>query len=232
MQNITDHKRIEKELLKAKEEVELLRINMIEVRENERALIARELHDELGQSLTAIKLNLSLIRKNTADIKTANLKLDKTIKMVNGIIKDVQRISSELRPGILDDLGLTSAIEWYCEEFSARSGIKCKLKLEEIQITNHQKNTGIYRILQEGITNISRHAKAKNVIVMLKQIKKDINLVIRDDGIGIPEEKIESRNSLGIIGIKERVKHFNGRFEFKSVKGKWTKIIIFIPIDD
>jgi signal transduction histidine kinase len=195
-------------------------------------LISRELHDELGQSLTAVKMDLSSILKNTGNIKSVTPKLDKTLKLVDGIIKDVQRISSELRPGILDDLGLTSAIEWHCEEFEARTGIKCELNLEEIRIKNPQKNTGIYRILQESLTNIARHSEAKNVIVRLKQIKEDINLVIRDDGIGIPEEKMESNSSLGLIGIRERIKQFNGRIDIESVKDKGTKISVIIPIDN
>jgi len=230
--DITERRKAEEDLLKSKKKSELLNINLNKVREDERMLISRELHDELGQSLTAVKMDLSSIRENTGDIKSVTPKLDKTLKLVDGIIKDVQRISSELRPGILDDLGLTSAIEWYCEEFEARTSIKCELNLEEIRFKNPQKNTGVYRILQESLTNIARHSEAKNVIVRLEQIKEDINLVIRDDGIGIPEEKMESNSSLGLIGIRERIKQFNGRIDIESFKDKGTKISVIIPIDN
>jgi len=141
----------------------------------------------------------------------------------------VQRISSDLRPGILDDLGLVSAIEWYCEEFEKRTGIRCKLKLDNSDFNDSKMNLTFFRALQETLTNVIRHAKASSVNVKLHQTNKGVTLVVQDNGIGIPEEKIESHKSLGLISMRERVRQFGGKVDISSEKGKGSQFIIFIP---
>ena len=200
-----------------------------EIREEERALISREIHDQLGQSMTALKLDLNLMHKYVGSSPEAMSKLESMIELVSNTIKDVQRISSDLRPGILDELGLVSAIEWYCDEFEKRTGIKCKLKLDNSDYGDSQINLTFFRVLQETLTNVIRHAKASSVSIKLHQLNKGATLTIQDNGIGIPEEKIESPKSLGLISMRERVRQFNGKIDISSKKGHGTNLTIFIP---
>jgi PAS domain S-box-containing protein len=227
--DITDRKKIEEELRKSKELLEKLNQHLHDVRENERAFISREIHDELGQSMTALKLDLNRMHKYVGSNPEAIMKLDNMIELVSDTIKDVQRISSDLRPGILDDLGLVSAIEWYCEEFEKRTGIRCKLKLDNSDFNDSKMNLTFFRALQETLTNVIRHAKASSVNVKLHQTNKGVTLVVQDNGIGIPEEKIESHKSLGLISMRERVRQFGGKVDISSEKGKGSQFIIFIP---
>ena len=227
--DITDRKKIDEELRKSKELLEKLNQHLHDVRENERAFISREIHDELGQSMTALKLDLKMMHKYVGTNPEAIMKLDSIIELVSDTIKDVQRISSDLRPGILDDLGLISSIEWYCEEFEKRTGIKCNLKLDNSDYSDSQIKLTFFRILQETLTNVIRHANASSVNVKLHKSLKGATLTIQDNGIGIPEEKIESHKSLGLISIRERVRQLNGKLDISSKKGDGTKLTVFIP---
>jgi two-component system sensor histidine kinase UhpB len=159
----------------------------------------------------------------------AQIRLSNMVELVSGTIKNVQRISSDLRPGILDDLGLVSAVEWYCNEFEERSGIKCSLKLDNSDYNDSQINLVFFRVLQETLTNVLRHASASFVKVNLRKSYKGITMTIHDNGVGIPEEKINSNKSLGLISIRERVKQFNGKIDISSIKGNGTKLIVFMP---
>jgi len=227
--DITDRKKIDEELRKSKELLEKLNQHLHDVRENERAFISREIHDELGQSMTALKLDLKMMHKYVGTNPEAIMKLDSIIELVSDTIKDVQRISSDLRPGILDDLGLISSIEWYCEEFEKRTGIKCNLKLDNSDYSDSQIKLTFFRILQETLTNVIRHANASSVNIKLHKSLKGATLTIQDNGIGIPEEKIESHKSLGLISIRERVRQLNGKLDISSKKGDGTKLTVFIP---
>jgi len=179
--------------------------------------------------MTALKLDLNRMHKYIDTNPEAVTKLESMIELVSNTIKDVQRISSELRPGILDELGLVSAIEWYCDEFEKRTGIKCNLKLDNSDYSNSQINLTFFRVLQETLTNVIRHAKASSVSIKLHRLKKGATMTVKDDGIGIPEEKIRSIKSLGLISMRERVKQFNGSIDISSIKEYGTKLVIFIP---
>jgi len=228
--DITERKQAEKEVIKSKKLLEDLHKHLNEIRENERALISREIHDQIGQSLTALKLDLNWMNKYIKNIyPEAAAKLQDMIELVTGTIKDVQRISSELRPGILDDLGLAAAIEWYCDEFEKRTAIKCNLRIDDSIFGDSQKNLVFFRVLQEALTNVIRHANASSVTIKLHQTQKGTTLTIQDNGIGIAAEMIESTNALGLIGMRERVKQFNGAIDISSKKGHGTKLKIFIP---
>jgi len=165
--------------------------------------------------------------KNTSPEATA--KFQGMIELISKTIKDVQRISSDLRPGILDDLGLAAAIEWYCDEFEKRTGIRCSLKLDDSTFDDSQKNLVFFRVLQEALTNVIRHADASSVSIILHQSKYRITLTIHDNGVGIPEEKIESYKSLGLISMRERVRQFDGKFVVSAKEGNGTKLTVFIP---
>ena len=217
------------EVIRGRKEMQLLNQYLMEARENERAAVAMEIHDELGQSLTGLKIDLNWVRDHIADVAAAKEKIAGTIRMTDEIIKKVQRISAELRPGLLDDLGLASAIEWYCGEYEERTGIKCKLQLDDFPENEKRISIALFRIFQEALTNVIRHARASNVVVILKDTAEGISLVIEDDGLGIQQDKISNGKSLGLIGMRERARQINGSVEFirKPVSG--TMIVAMVP---
>jgi PAS domain S-box-containing protein len=227
--DLTGQSEDEIKIKEMKESLEKLNQYLNEARENERALISREIHDQLGQSMTALKLDLNWMHKYINTSPEAMAKLEGMIELVSNTIKDVQRISSDLRPGILDDLGLAAAIEWYSSEFEKRSGIKCSLKFDDSIFGDSQKNLLLFRVLQEALTNIIRHANASSVTIKLHQTQKGTTLVIQDNGIGITREKVESTKSLGLIGMRERIRQFGGKVNISSGKEQGTKLIVFIP---
>jgi len=230
IRNITERLQADEEIRKSKKLLEELHKHLNEIRENERALISREIHDQIGQSLTALKLDLNWMHKYINTNPEAEAKLEGMIELVSNTIKDVQRISSDLRPGILDDLGLAAAIEWYCDEFEKRTGIKCRLKLDDSIFGESQKNLVFFRVLQEALTNVIRHANASSVNIILHHSKQGTTMTIQDNGIGIYTGKVESGKPLGLIGMRERVRQFGGKVDISSKKGQGTKLTIFIPV--
>ena len=229
---ITDRKDAEAELCKSNDIQKQLLHHMTEIRENERALISREIHDQLGQSLTALKLDLNWLQAKMSKTPEIKEKLSGMVNIVTSTIKDVQRISSELRPGILDDLGLTAAIEWYAEEFEKRSNLIVKLDLDEVQVSNEQANLALFRVMQESLTNIIRHARAKNVQISLHEMNEHIVLDIEDDGIGMSVEKLNSIHSLGLLGMHDRVKQVGGTIDILCGSDAGTKIRICISSEN
>jgi PAS domain S-box-containing protein len=228
--DITERKQAEKEIKESKRKLEKLYRHLNDSRENERAEIAREIHDELGQSLTALKMDLHWTLQNVPDDLRINEKLKGMIDIVSKTIKKVQKISSDLRPGMLDDLGLIPSLEWYTKEFEERTGITCSLELEKIPHLNSKIRLVLFRIFQEGMTNIIRHANAKNVTVKLYSSPSQVFLKISDDGKGIKKEKINSKDSLGFIGMKERLKEFDGTLEIISSAKNGAGLLVSIPI--
>jgi PAS domain S-box-containing protein len=227
--DITKRKQTEGEIRKSKELLEDLHKHLNEILENERALISREIHDQIGQSLTALKLDLKWMQKYSNTNPESVAKLEDMIELVSNTTKDIQRISSDLRPGILDDLGLAAAIEWYSGEFEERTGIRCKLKLDDSISGNPQNNLVFYRVFQEALTNVIRHASASSVSIILRQSKQGTTMTIQDNGIGIKPGKAESDKSLGLIGMRERVRQSGGRVNISSREGQGTKLTVFIP---
>ena len=217
------------EVVKAREELQQLNQYLMDARENERAKVALEIHDELGQALTAIKIDLNWVLEHISDSRKSFQKISRIIEMTNDTIKKVQRISAELRPGLLDDLGLAAAIEWYSDEFEQRTGITCELNLEDVPDGNERVNLALFRIFQEALTNIIRHANAKTVNVSLSYADMGITLVIEDDGVGISPEKVTSGKSLGLVGMRERARQISGSVEFYKKPPSGTKIAVKIP---
>jgi len=231
-QDIDKYKRAEEELRKSKDMLEQLNKHVTEVREQERATIARDLHDQLGQSLTAIKLDLNWILQQETINSEIRTKLKGMVDLVTTTLLDTQRISSELRPGILDDLGLATAIEWYANAFEKRTELKVNLDLDEVQTMSDQKNLTLFRVMQEALTNVTRHAHAKTIQITLSEIKKHIILEINDDGIGIPVDILTSSNSIGIMGMIERVRQSGGQINISPGKAMGTLIRVRIPVHD
>jgi PAS domain S-box-containing protein len=229
--DITERKRAEAQLRDYLAQLHALAARLQSVREEERARLAREIHDELGQDLTAIKIELtSIFRKLGESTKPFSGATESILKLVEQTIRSVRRIATELRPGILDDLGLTAAIEWATEEFQARTGIKCHLELREEHIVLHrERTTAIFRIFQETLTNVARHSRATELQVRLFRQNANTILEVRDNGVGIQPQHLTSPASLGILGMRERALVLGGQFEIASRPGEGTKVTVQIP---
>ena len=223
-----------KELLqKSYEDIRLLVSNLQTIREDERTTIAREIHDELGQQLTGLKLDLFwLMQKINSTDDEITGKMKKSVELINTTIGWVRKISTDLRPSILDDFGLLPALEWHGEEFEKRSGTKVIFtnSVGDI-IVSPQVATGVFRIYQELFTNIARHANASLVKTSLTKDENRLYLSIKDDGVGFDPETIKNKRTLGLLGIKERVLLFGGTYEFKSKTGEGSVTTISIPLE-
>lgn len=208
-------------------------------REEERILISREIHDELGEALTAQKLGLSWLRgrlekpdKASIPWKEVFAKIDVLGALANATADRVRKLCSELRPSILDDLGLAAAIEWQVKEFHSRTSIRCEIvhnvKAEEI-IGNDQA-TAAFRIFQEILTNVARHAHASKVLVSLKRKGDNLLLQVKDNGKGIADEQVGCKTSLGILGMRERAALIGGKLVIGGKPGRGTTVIVTIPL--
>jgi two-component system sensor histidine kinase UhpB len=198
------------------------------VREDERVAISRELHDDLGQALTAVKIDLGLIRQATSDSEIVS-GINKVIDLVGVSIKTVQRLTARLRPQIIDDLGLEAAIEWYTSEFAERSRIKIALDIDPGINFSTDSSMVIFRIIQESLTNIARHSGAGKVEISLKKTNGSISLMISDDGQGISDDQIISNKSFGIMSMKERAGSLGGDFSITGDPGYGTVIHLNLP---
>lgn len=232
--DITERKMAEEKLKRNAKLLRELATHLQSVREEERTLIAREIHDEFGQTLTVLKIKLTLLNKKIPEnLNSIKAQLDEAIKMIDNSVETVQKISSKLRPDILDELGLIAAIEWQVSEFEKLSGIKCTVVLpnHEIKI-DKERETAIFRILQEALTNVARHSGADKVQINLYIHLSKIILEVKDNGRGITNEQIKDVKSLGIHGMEERVLIFGGTLLIEGFSGKGTTLKIEIPVED
>ena len=229
IQDITVRKRAEEELQNSLNQLHQLTQHIEEVRENERIVIARELHDDLGQALTAVKIDLGIIKQKITDQEVI-VKVDQLSELVRETIFTVQRLTSDLRPQIIDDLGLEAAIEWYSDEFARRNQLNVYRHLDPGISLSQPVSLMMFRIMQESLTNISRYAKASRVDIELIQTDEQIELSIVDNGIGIKESEIHSKKSFGIIGMKERTALLGGTFEISGGKENGTRVKLCIPL--
>ncbi len=230
--DVTNKLRIEEDLKKSYRDVQELASHLQVVREEERAVIAREIHDELGQQLTGLKMDIFWLSKKMADEnEQVRQKINTTLALLDNTIKTVRKISTELRPSILDDLGLAAAMEWQSQEFEKRSGIVTSFRsaIDGYDFPS-QTSIGLFRICQESLTNIARHAEAKNVSILLQHIDDQITLVIKDDGKGFNINKIGNKKTLGLIGMRERTLMMGGDFEMNSEPGMGTNLTIKVPV--
>jgi PAS domain S-box-containing protein len=227
--DITDRKRVENERREAFDQLRALAARLQNAREEERKRVAREIHDELGQALTAIKIDLSYLRPKLIPEQSA--RFEPILNAVDQTIKTVRRISTELRPGILDDLGLIAAVEWAAEEFQARTGIRCRMYLPEpAREIDPERATAIFRVFQETMTNVVRHAQATLVDIRLTRQHGAIVLRVRDNGIGIRKQQVSARGSLGILGMRERALLLGGELTLRGIPGKGTLVTLRLPL--
>lgn len=223
----------ERELQRSREELRSLTQHLQEVRENERTAIAREIHDELGQLLTALKIDLSWLGKKLPEEQRHLLQKTLDIsEQIDETIRIVQRISAELRPGILDDLGLTAAMEWQAQEFQKKTGIVCEVQ-SSFDCTKLERrfSTVLFRIFQETLTNIYRHSAATRANVMLTAKNEALTVTVTDNGKGVSKQEITNPKSLGFIGMRERVHHLGGEVVIGSMPEGGTSVVVVIPLD-
>ncbi|HEX3024849.1 MAG TPA: PAS domain S-box protein, partial [Chitinophagaceae bacterium] len=222
--DITDQKKTQENLIKLNYRFRTLASHLQNSREEERINIAREIHDELGQMATAIKLDVSWIKKKmTGENDEVKLKMDETISQLSEMVNTIRRIAQELRPSILDNLGLTAAIEWYCGDFQKRTNIQCKFEntVGDLSLPNNVK-TNLFRICQESLTNIMRHANATQVECKIQKQNNKIVLMIKDNGNGF--DTMQKTKSLGLLGMQERAFLINGELKIESSKESGTTI--------
>jgi len=232
--DITQRKQAERKLNKTSSRLRNLASHLQTVREEERTTIAREIHDELGQVLTVLKIQITLLSKKLrSDQQELKNKLNYASAIIDSTVEKVQRITAKLRPNILDELGLIPAIEWQAQEFQEVTGIQCSLSLpnDEIQ-PDDEKSTAIFRIFQESLTNVMRHSLAKKVSVSLQIKNEALFLKIKDDGTGINTEQINDSKSLGIIGMKERALILGGEVMIEGIYGKGTEVTVEMPLNN
>jgi PAS domain S-box-containing protein len=230
---LDEGKRKEEKIRKSSELLRSLLGRLQSLIEQERMRISRDIHDQLGQTLTAVKLDLSLIRKRLVSdgLAEQSANIHEIERAVSRVIRTVRKISTELRPGILDELGVIAAIEWMAKDFQRRTGIGCKVTIRAVDtISDTIRATAIFRIVQEALTNVMRHSAASQVNVSLEKKVDTLILEVGDNGIGITEGRIFGSKSLGLLGIRERVLLLGGETVIRGKPGEGTLVRVTLPI--
>jgi len=234
--DVTDRTRAAEELEQSREELRALAARLQAIREEERTRIAREIHDELGQALTALKLDLAWLGKQShkSTSTTGEFRaVDQSITArIDETMQIVRRIASELRPSVLDQLGLEAAIEYLVQDATRRTGIAVKLDVaEEFPKLPDHIASHAFRIIQEALTNVTRHAKATRVDVSVRRAGKSIILGVADNGVGFAPNSLSGLRSLGLVGMRERAHACGGMLLVQGKPGEGTSIVVTIPVD-
>jgi len=231
LRDITERKRTERELRESREHLRQLSASLLAVREEEKMRIARELHDELGQALTGLKMDLAQMTAELDPSRPEVVGRANAMKaLIESTVASVRRIATELRPLMLDDLGLLATIEWLANDFSRRTGIAVDLSLPgpEFEV-DAELSTALFRVLQESLTNVARHAGAKRVRVVLTSSDSDVELGVHDDGKGISAPAGSGRKTFGLLGMRERAGMLGGELDVHSNAGAGTSIVMTVP---
>ncbi len=235
--NITERKQAAQRLQRSTEQLRALSSRLQSLREEERTRIAREIHDHLGQLLTALKLEVHSVRSKVAGIREEELRkalTDKTTaatELINELIRSVQKIAFELRPGALDRLGLEAAIETEARSFSSRTNIQCECSLPTDRIAlSPEHATGLFRIYQEILTNVARHSRATEVMVFVGHKNDHLVLQVEDNGVGIKESDVAGAKSLGLLGMQERAAILGGTITFQGNSREGTTVTVEVPL--
>lgn len=232
LDEIAERKQTEQLLLDKRRKLRELSSHLEDVRERERARIARELHDELGQGLTVLRIDLVRLSNRLAELSPAQAReqLLASIAMLDQIADTTRSISENLRPGMLDVLGLGPAIQHHVNKFGQNTGLSCNLQMSPAELeVDSRIATAVFRLLQESLTNVARHAKADHVDIQLVGLDKELLLVVQDNGIGIQQQEAGKRRSFGMLGMRERVAMLGGTLLVESEPGKGTRIEASIP---
>ncbi len=229
--DISQRKQAEAELLDSEANLRRLTGYLQQVREEDRSHFARELHDDLGQNLTALRIDFNVLAAELgAEKPTVVARLAAIDRIIHGTVDAVRRICEDLRPAVLDDLGLEAALSAYVKRFAQQSGVACDLALgcEDFALDD-TLSTALFRIVQESLTNIARHARASHAMLALQECGDDLLLTIADDGCGLTVELNSERRNYGLLGMRERVNLLGGRIAIDSEPGRGTHIEVSIP---
>ena len=231
-QDVTELRLADEQLRLSQQKLRNLTAHQLEVREEERGRIAREIHDVLGQILTALKLDVSSLREMVAHREPGvDTRLQEIAGLLDTAIKDVRRLASELRPVVLDQLGLPAAVEWLSRDFQRRTGIECRVRAQLPDVTLPEEvSTGLFRIVQEALTNVARHSGASRVDVTLDLAGRLVSLSVTDNGKGLSDAAQASQDSLGMLGMRERALLLGGALELKGEPGNGTRLTARVPL--
>lgn len=230
---ILEREKTENELKFQSSKLSQLTMRLQTIREEENLIISREIHDELGQSLTAMKIEVNRMMKAHPDDEAIAVQLNQLSDSIDDTIKTIRKISTRLRPRLLDQLGFLSAVEWHINDFSSRTGIVCSLRVDDENFDLRMIDANaLFRIIQESLTNIARHSKATSVIVSIETgIDDNLRVSIKDNGIGMPESALRKDNSLGIIGMNERARMLGGNLDIGTPPDGGTEVIVTVPFN-
>jgi signal transduction histidine kinase len=216
-------------LRESEEKLRRLAAHLVTVREEERAHIAREIHDELGQVLTGLKMEVTWLAKRLKEQALLD-KTDAICSLIDSTVQTVRKIATGLRPEVLDDMGLVAAVGWQAKEFQKRTGIRCRAKLPPETVKPQiDIATTVFRIFQEILTNVARHSRATRVDIDLDISDERVALVVVDNGIGIPDAELTAKKSLGLLGMQERALLFGGDVSLNGTPGHGTRVSVTIP---
>lgn len=236
IQDITERKQAEQQIQATSEQLRALMTSLRSAREEEGLRIAREIHDELGSALTSLRWDLEDLDRTVSDRDDRSqraplrARILNMVGLVDSTVDVVRRISSELRPSILDDLGLAAAVEWQAQQFQSRTGIACRFdcSVENLDLDTEQTTT-VFRIFQEAITNVLRHAHATRIDVSLDNDETDFIMRVRDNGRGIRDAEKTGQASLGLLGMRERASLIGAKVEIVGIEGKGTSVSLRVP---
>jgi signal transduction histidine kinase len=228
---IAEREKAEEQLRHTLEQLRALAARLQFVREEERMRIAREIHDELGQACTALKMDIALLARKGKTALQIRSKAESAMRLIDNLIQSMRRMASELRPSTLDDLGLVAALEWQAQEYETHTEIRCHVELPTHPLVlDSNRSTAIFRIFQEALTNIARHAKATRVDASLKTVDQNLVLQVRDNGTGYDSKQLKIGRSLGLVGMRERALLLDGQFIIEGTPGKGTTVTVRIPV--
>jgi PAS domain S-box-containing protein len=231
LRDITRRKQFEDALKASQRELRELSARVLEAREEEKAHIARELHDELGQLLTALKMDLGWLRERLPADPELAARTAEMGALLDRTVGSTRRISADLRPLMLDDLGLADAAAWLVEDFAKRSGVACRIDVsEEVRGVSKAVATAVYRAVQESLTNIARHSGAKNAWVVLGAVDGAVHVEVEDDGRGIAPEDLAKARSLGLKGMRERIAFLGGSLDIARAPRGGTRLKLTVPL--
>ena len=232
LRDVTERVRADEALRRSREELRELSAASHFVREQEQRRVAREIHDELGQSLTALKMDVAWMLGNlAAGSPSLAEKLGTMQSLLDATVTATRRISADLRPLMLDDLGPIPAAEWLAQNFSQRTGIPCSVRIHPVDLEFGEPHaSALYRILQESLTNVARHAKATRVDIAIEQIDGALRLTVRDDGRGFSPDEARAQKTYGLLGLRERTVLLGGDVSIASEPGKGATVNVRIPL--
>lgn len=232
LSDITERKRTELELEDTSRRLRRLTAHIESVREEESARMAREVHDQLGSTLTMVKLGLATALEKIEAGQPLHERLTSLLGLTEGALQTVKKISSALRPAMLDTLGLVATIKWHAEEFTRLTGIRAELRLPEYIRLSSQRATAVFRIIQEALTNVARHSQAKTVAIHARKSRGELVVRIADDGVGMGGDSQSGTVTFGLLGMRERALYLGGEVTIEASGAGGTTVTLHLPLEE